>query len=302
VVVTRSQLARELGVLGLKAGQTVMVHASVRALGRIVGGPDTVIRALLDVLTDAGTVMIYVSWEEWERALVDDVDTFSEAERLAYLDECPPFDPITSRAERRWGVLTEYLRTWPGAQRSNHPTASVVALGAGAQHLTENHPLAYGYGIGSPFDRICQRRGKVVLLGSPLNAVTLLHYAEHIAPLPNKRVVVCKTPVLLDGVRTWVEFEEFDTSDGIVPGESSEEYFEEIVRAYLMTGRGSEGRVGEAHACLFDAADLVAFAVEWMVQRWGGYAEPGAGLPCGTMSWLARTEGVGGDEQRSELT
>ena len=143
--------------------------------------------------------------------------------------------------EQRWGVLTEYLRTWPGARRSNHPTASVVALGAGAQYLTENHPLAYGYGAGSPFDKLCRRRGKVLLLGSPLNRVTLLHYAEHIAPLPNKRVFVAKTPVLVDGIRTWVEFEEYDTCEGIVPGESSEYYFGQIVAAYLMTGRGREG-------------------------------------------------------------
>jgi aminoglycoside 3-N-acetyltransferase len=273
VVVTRSQLAREFRVLGLEVGQMVMVHSSVRSLGRIVGGPDTVIRALLDVLTDIGTVMIYVSWEEWERALVPHVDTFPPAERLAYLDECPPFDPATSRAEQRWGVLTEYLRTWPGAQRSDHPTASVVALGAGAQYLTENHPLAYGYGAGSPFDKLCRRRGKVLLLGSPLNTVTLLHYAEHIAPLPNKRVFVAKAPMLVDGTRTWVEFEEYDTCEGIVPGESSENYFGQIVAAYLMTGRGREGRVGDAHAYLFDAADLVAFAVAWMTQRWGSHAE-----------------------------
>ena len=51
----------------MEAGQIVMVHSSVRSLGRIVGGPDTVIRALLDALTGIGTIMIYVSWEEWKR-------------------------------------------------------------------------------------------------------------------------------------------------------------------------------------------------------------------------------------------
>lgn len=268
MVVTRSQLAQNFHLLGLEAGQTVMAHSSIRNLGQIVGGPDTVIHALLDVLTETGTIMIYVSWEEWERALAH-VDTFLPAERQAYLDECPPFDPATSRAERRWGVLAEYLRTWPGAHRSNHPTASVVALGAAAVYLTADHPLAYGYGTGSPFDKLCQRDGKVLLLGSPLNRVSLLHYAEHIAPLPNKQVVVNKTPILREGARAWVEFEEFDTGDSIVPGESSEAYFEQIVRDYLTTGRGRAGQVGQAHAYLFDAADLVAFAVAWMVRRWG---------------------------------
>ncbi len=269
MVITRSQLAQALRRLGLEAGQSVMLHASLRAVGQIVGGPDMVIHALLDVLTAAGTIMIYVSWEEWERALVENVDTFPPAVRQAYLEECPAFDPATSRAERRWGVLTEYLRTWPAARRSNHPTASVVALGAQAAYLTAEHPLAYGYGYGSPFDRFCRCGGQVLLLGSPLNTVTLLHYAEHIAPLPNKRVVVNKAPILRDGVRTWVEFEEYDTCESIMPGESAEEYFAQIMNAYLATGRGRTGRVGDATAYLFDAADLVAYAVTWMVQRWG---------------------------------
>lgn len=273
-LVTRSELARDLRSLGLDAGQTVMVHSALGAVGRIVGGPDTVIRALLDVLTDAGTVMIYVSWEEWERALAEGVDNLPEAERRAYLDESPPFDPATSRAERRWGILTEYLRTWPGARRSNHPTASVAAVGAQAEYLTADHPLAYGYGIGSPFDKLCRNGGKVLLLGSPFSAVSLLHYAEHIAPLPDKVVVVNKTPVLVDGVRTWVTFEEFDTGESIMPGESSEEYFPLIMQDYLVTGRASAGRVGSADAYLLDAAALVAFAVDWMVRRWGRKESP----------------------------
>lgn len=269
MVVTRSQLAQNLRLLGLETGQTVMVHSSIRNLGQIVGGPDTVIHALLDVLTETGTIMIYVSWEEWERALVEDVDSLSPDERRAYLDECPAFDPATARAERSWGILTEYLRTWPGTLRSNHPTASVVALGAHAHLLTADHPFAYGYGVGSPFDKFCQLRGKVLLLGSPLSTVTLLHHAEHIAPLRNKQIVVNKAPVLRDGMRIWVEFEEFDTTESIVPGESAEEYFKQIVRDYLTTGRGRAGQVGQADAYLFDAADLVAFAVAWMMRRWG---------------------------------
>jgi aminoglycoside 3-N-acetyltransferase len=46
VVVTRGRRMAELRLLGLEAGQIVMLHSSVRALGQVVGGPDTVIRAL----------------------------------------------------------------------------------------------------------------------------------------------------------------------------------------------------------------------------------------------------------------
>ena len=61
-------------------------------------------------------------------------------------------------------------------------------------------------------------------------------------------------------VETW------DDEDGIVeyPGE---DYFAQILRAYLATGRGSRGLVGSASSELIDAGDIVAFGVSWMVEH-----------------------------------
>jgi len=267
-IITRSRLVDDLRRLGVRPGQVVMLHASVKAIGWIVGGPDVVIQALLDVLTPEGTLAMYVSWEEWERALVYGVDWFPEDRRRAYLEECPPFDPVTSRANRKWSVLAEYLRTWPGACRSHHPTASVAAVGSRARWITENHPLQYGYGLGSPWANLCEVRGHVLLLGAPLKTVTLLHHAEHMVKLPNKRIARNKVPVLHDGQRVCVEFEELDTCEGI-RDRDPEEYFETIAQEYLSAGRGHSGEVGAAPSYLFDAADLVEFAIQWMERTLG---------------------------------
>lgn len=63
-VITRSRLVSDLSKLGLVSGDTVMLHASVKAVGWIVGGPDMVLRATLDVLGSAGTLMMYIKCEE----------------------------------------------------------------------------------------------------------------------------------------------------------------------------------------------------------------------------------------------
>ena len=262
-LVTRSQLVNDLLELGVAPGQTLMLHASVRSVGWLVGGPDIILQALLEALAPDGTLMMYVSWEEWERGLVQ-FDSLSLEQQRIYREECPPFDPQVSRANRQWSVLTEYLRTWPGACRSNHPTASVAAVGKQSRWLTADQPLAYGYGMGSPFDKLCQSGGKVLLLGSPIATVTLLHYAEHIARIPRKRVVKNRLPLLVDGRREWVEFEEFDTCEGIREDVSSDQYFESIVREYMASGKASSAKVGLADSYLFDAADLARFAVDWL--------------------------------------
>src|SRR5574341_1575649 len=55
---TVDSLAEQFAACGLAAGQTVLVHTSMSRIGWIVGGAETVIRALLRVLTPEGTLMM----------------------------------------------------------------------------------------------------------------------------------------------------------------------------------------------------------------------------------------------------
>ncbi len=53
---TIDSLANDLISLGVKAGQTVMVHSSLGKVGWTVGGPVAFIRAALEVLGQDGTL------------------------------------------------------------------------------------------------------------------------------------------------------------------------------------------------------------------------------------------------------
>jgi aminoglycoside 3-N-acetyltransferase len=264
-LVTESQLTRDLRSLGVRSGTILMFHASLRAIGWVVGGPDAVVRAARAALGAEGTLCMYVGWADGTY----DLASLPVDEQRATLEECPPFDAQTSRAAwRELGMLTEYLRTTPGAWRSAHPEASVAAVGSRAAWLTRSHPLQYGFGPGSPFARLIEARGEVLLLGSPRGAVTMLHYSEHLARIPNKRTVLYRSPVLVEGKRCWVDVEELDSVRGIAPWHRLD-YFEDLVDAYLARGHGKTGMVGAARSYLFDAADLNAFAVRWMENNLG---------------------------------
>ena len=265
--ITRSRLIRDLRDLGVTAGQVVMLHVSVKSIGWVVGGPEVVLQAILDVLGPSGSLMMPAGWEDNPYHIAD----WPEDRQQAYLDECPPFDPARSRADHRsMSILAEYLRTWPGACRSGHPESSFAAVGRLAAWLTENHSLQYGHGPGSPMSRLCRSGGQVLLLGVGFNRVTLLHHAEHLANVPNKRTVRYKMPVLQDGQRVWVDVEEYDTSRGIV--DWPVDYFDAIVQDYVAAGRAYSGRVGAAQSHLFDAVSLNQFAVEWMERHFAGNA------------------------------
>ena len=169
-----------------------MVHAALRTIGPIVGGPDALIAALCDVVGPEGTILGYADWQGQ-----DEVDAGIDRADIA------PFDPLTSRANRDNGWFPEALRTTPGALRSGNPGASVVALGGKAAWLTADRPLDYGYGPGSPLAKLVEANGKVLMLGAPLDTITLLHHAEHLARIPGKRVKRYEAPILIGGKAAW---------------------------------------------------------------------------------------------------
>jgi aminoglycoside 3-N-acetyltransferase len=235
----------------------VLVHAGLRSVGPVLGGPDALIAALLDAVGPGGTVLAYCDWQQQE-------DVSPELR-----DEVPPFDPARSRSIRDNGAFPEFLRTTPGARRSGNPGASFAALGARAEWFTGDHPLDYGYGPGSPLARLVEARGKTLLLGAPKETMTLLHHAEHLARVRGKRVLRYEAPLLIEGQKRWRQFEEFDTGNPIVPG-LDDDYFTEVVEDFLEQGQGAQGLVGAAPCVLADAKAMVDFAVAWLEARFPG--------------------------------
>lgn len=257
---TRTGLAADLSRLGIAPGDILMVHAALSKIGRVLGGPDTVIGALRDTVGPQGTIMAYCDWDAAYEDLLDENGCVPRQWR----DHIPPFDPLTSRAVRDHGVFPEFLRTTPGALRSANSGASVAAIGAKAEWIIADHPIDYGYGPGSPLAKLVEANGKVLMLGAPLDTMTLLHHAEHLANVPAKRIKRAEVPYLSASGIEWRMIEEFDTGDYLCPALDDRDYFTEIVESYLGMGKGARGPIGNAPSVLMDAGEIVSHAVEWL--------------------------------------
>ena len=264
----RARLAEDLRRLGVDPGAVLMVHTRMSAIGWVVAGSETVVRALLDAVGPSGTLAAYASWEDH----VYNASDWPAEHRNAYLADPPVFDVATGEAARDHGRIPERVRTWPGASRSAHPEASVVAVGDKAKWLTDAHSWENGYGPDTPFGRLVEARGQVLLLGAPLDTLTVLHHAEALARVSDKRMVTFRIPVA-DGERVVEQtFTDIETSNGAFDYGSldlDEDAFAVIARAALAEEIGVRGLVGEAESHLFPAAELVSFAVSWMEERFG---------------------------------
>jgi aminoglycoside 3-N-acetyltransferase len=254
---SREQLRNDLCRLGVEAGDTVMVHASVRAVGEVAGGPDQIHLALKDVLTSEGTLIMYASCPRYYDEVGRGNLTKEQEEEI--LEKLPAFDPLTARSARDNGTLVEFFRTYPDS-RVNHHVARFVVWGKQADYLISEQPWNYAFGVHSPLDRFLGLDGKILLLGSDHDTVTFLHYVEHVAEIPDKRIARFQVPVQEDGRRVWRDMEEFDTSGDGVHANWPDRFFAKIVDAYLTETRNQGRRVGNAMSYMLRARGLLDFA------------------------------------------
>jgi aminoglycoside N3'-acetyltransferase len=261
-MLTPTSLAADLASLGVMAGDLVFLHVSLRRIGPVEGGALGVIEAVERAIGVDGTlIMILGAANDW-----DWVNRHPEPERAALLADAEPFDNATTPVLPEVGVLAEVLRTMPGTVVNDHPEGRFAARGRLAHELLEGLPWDDYYGPGSALDRFVAAGGRVLRLGANPDTVSVLHFAEYCADVPDTvRIRRHRTVLGPDGPRI-VVVECMDDENGIVPDERqpAEDYFAIILREFLATGRALVGTVGGAVAELIESSDIVDLGAQWM--------------------------------------
>ncbi|GCD77593.1 hypothetical protein JCM31826_10750 [Thermaurantimonas aggregans] len=163
-IITTKVLIDQLKAIGIKQGDSVLVHSAMSRLGYLENGPRTLIDALLEVIGTNGNILMPTSP--------------NPALQLDYVRQHPHFDARNDPSAM--GAITEYFRKMPNTVRSLSPTEPVSAYGPLSVWLTEGHrgrPTPYdSY---SPFYRLTEVGGKILYVGVTLaQAGTSLHLLE----------------------------------------------------------------------------------------------------------------------------
>jgi aminoglycoside 3-N-acetyltransferase len=238
-VKTKDELVAAFKGSGLKDGDTVLVHSSLRLLGKVEGGADTVIDALLETVGAAGTIAVPThTWSTvyWEQ---------------------PVFHQTLSPSIV--GTLTNIFRNRSGAVRSLHPTHSIAAIGAKAKELVSDHerdntPCSPT----SPYGKLITWKGKILLIGVGLDRCTFFHCVEELAD--------CGTWSLTDGMEQLYSI----TSDGRVISVPSHRHQNGVSDNYprLDESLRNDGIIRLTHCgdCALRVVDAAA-AAGWLVPR-----------------------------------
>lgn len=137
----------------------MLVHSSLSSCGYFTAGPHDVLRALADRCDTLGLVTHSYCYPGHDG------------------EPGPVYD--ASRTPSQSGRLTELFRATAGALRSIHATHSLALTGPLSRELADGHFLNDSpCGAGTPYNRIVDRKGSVLMFGVSFHVYTLFHTAE----------------------------------------------------------------------------------------------------------------------------
>lgn len=234
---TLASLLDDLKRLGVGPGDRLLVHSSMKAIGAVQGGAETVLDALIHAVRDGLLLLPTHTWQEWN-------------------NPGGIYDP--AQEPSCVGILTELFRRRPGVIRSWHPTHSIAGIGAEAgaflagEELTRTPcPRAGCWG------RLYDVGARILFLGAPLRTNTFLHSVEEWHGIPD-RLATAQTQFRIrtpgGGLIACPQFRHHSSLGDV------SRFYDRIEPEILRLGIAREGRIGDARSVLCDArpmADLV---------------------------------------------
>lgn len=163
---TYQDLVRDLENLRIDAKGTILVHSSMKSIGPVEGGADTVLNALMDYMKDGLLLLPTHTWAE-----------INTRNPYFYVDKTPS----------HVGILTELFRKRPGVVRSWHPTHSVAAYGKeAAEFVAGEEKFDTPCARDSVYGKLLDRKGVILLIGVDHRRNTFIHGVEEWVDIPGR--------------------------------------------------------------------------------------------------------------------
>ncbi len=249
-----------------------MPHVSLRAVGPLADGPQTLVDALIEAVGPTGNILAFVSWRDspYEQTLGHD------APPAAIAQSWPAFDPDHAPAYPGFGAINEFIRTYPGCRRSAHPDASMAAIGPDAAWLVAPHEMGAAYGpplADRAFSRPRRKKSCRSAPGpmqSPRSIMPKRWRGSRASAASLIRCPYCAKASASGsprptGIRT--------ASSTNMPRPTAPTRSNGSPATISPAPGVAQGPVGGAQSRLIDAADIVSFGIEWLEAR---HAAPAA--------------------------
>ncbi len=233
---TKEALKNDLNKMGLSGEEAIMVHSSMKAIGEVDGGADTVVDAFMEYFQEGLFMMPTHTWAQMNQ-------------------EYNIFDPATEPA--CVGILPNVFRKRKGVVRSLHPTHSIAAYGkAATDYIKGEENATTPCPPGGCWDRLREVNAKILLLGVTHGRNTFIHSVDEALGVKDR---LTEEPTLMhivmpDGSRKAVEM--YRHYNSVLRTGSFSDYFDKMKQAFYDLGAARQVKFGDADCILCDAGKL----------------------------------------------
>tara|TARA_B100000700_G_scaffold303611_1_gene375295 strand:+ start:10666 stop:11412 length:747 start_codon:yes stop_codon:yes gene_type:complete len=230
IIIRKAELIKGLRSMGIRKGEHLMLHSSLKSIGYVQGGAKTVVDSLLQVLGDNGTLM---------------VPTFTHSDTKYY-------DPRKSPSKN--GAITEEVRKRPSSVRSLHPSHAVTVIGPDSNELVFNDLNCEPLGKGCALDILSKREGRILLLGVNQEVNSIIHVGEYYANDPDRHKLCSPDKPISIIINHPKHGEEVFLITSMMGKTIAFEQMENVLR---KNGQIVYGKLGKALCQLMKASDVI---------------------------------------------
>lgn len=241
---TKMDLIKAITALGVKPNDTLLIHSSMKSIGEVENGADTVIDAFIEYMKPGLLIFPTHTWSKIN-------------------DEHPVYNPLIEPS--CVGILTNLFLKRPGVLRSLHPTHSVAALGEDAASYIEGEeqcdtpcPRKGCYG------KLYDRNAKILFLGCTLKTNTYLHGVEEWNDIPLRLSDKHKELKILTPDGRLIDRPFYGHSSPY--GDVSKNY-DKMEDPFIYKGIAKKGYIGDALSVLCDAAGVADLTSSFLIRN-----------------------------------
>ena len=162
----KEELKAQLKAMGIQPSDKVVIHTSMRAIGPVEGGPDGVIDAFREYLTEG---MLIIPTHTWHTVT----------------PQTPVYD--VRKTPSGLGIIPATAAFRKDGVRSLHPTHSMWVSGRGAEDYVRGEEKAPSpTPVGYAWDRLADVGAKILLIGVDNRKNTFIHAIDEHAKLPDR--------------------------------------------------------------------------------------------------------------------
>jgi len=241
---TKNSLIKDIEKTGIRKNGTLLIHSSMKAVGSVDGGGDTVLDAFIEYMKDGLLLFPTHSWSD--KNLQEGI-----------------YNPKTEAS--CVGILPNLFMKKERAIRSMHPTHSVTAIGSRAQtYVLRDNDVHTPCPRNGCFGGLYDEDAQLLFLGATLKTNTFIHSIEEWLNIPDRINPQSKKIKLLfegEDVREIDYYGHHSTR-----GDVSKNY-DKLLVPMLRMGIAKEVKIGDATSYVIEVKPMADWVVELLKEN-----------------------------------